>query len=129
MGEKVDVGFVYLVATMPWACIGGNTSSQSQDNCRATLLHFTAAGTLADLKLRDVTIAPPPRALNASGTKLIAAEPGKSGDTLMKDSNALMKGVAAGALPALWLLVVSHGALLYTTLNRHVKKGTLTQMA
>ena len=28
--------FVYLIAVMPWTCIGGDTSSQSQDKCRAT---------------------------------------------------------------------------------------------
>ena len=33
MGEKVN--FVYLTATTPWTCIGGDTSSQSQENCGA----------------------------------------------------------------------------------------------
>ena len=40
MGENVD--FAYLVATMPWTCIGGDTSSQSQGKCRATFSNVTA---------------------------------------------------------------------------------------
>ena len=32
-GEKIE--FVYLIATMPGTCIGGNTTSQSQETCRA----------------------------------------------------------------------------------------------
>ena len=32
-GVKID--FVNLIATMPLTCIGGDTSSQSQENCRA----------------------------------------------------------------------------------------------
>ena len=38
MGETAD--FVYLIAAMPWTCIGGNTSSQSQENCRAIVFIF-----------------------------------------------------------------------------------------
>ena len=32
-----EIDFVCLVATIPWTCIGGNTSSQSQGKCRATV--------------------------------------------------------------------------------------------
>ena len=39
MGGNID--FVYLIATMPWTCIGGDTSSQSQENCRAIVWCFT----------------------------------------------------------------------------------------
>ena len=44
MGVKID--FVYLITTMPWTCIGGDASSQSQENCRAIVfvLYVLAGG-------------------------------------------------------------------------------------
>ena len=53
---KID--FVYLIATMPATCIGGDTSSQSQESCRAIffIFYFQAQVSVAGIEAELTTV-------------------------------------------------------------------------